>query len=328
MVKVLMLVPEERIAKFGAPGQIPEGWEPVYCLDMNDEQRLAAAGDAKYLYTGSVVDVSEQLIEGMPNLELIQAEGVGFDKIALDAAARRGIPVCNCAGTNAGAVAEQTIMLILAVQRFLVEGHRAVFEGRFTQCKNRVMQEDMVELADCHVGLVGLGNIAVETARRLKNFGCRISYWNRTPKPALEQELGIDYMELDELLKSCEVISLHTAATPETYHIICERTLGLMKPDAVLVNTSRGALVDEAALARALEEGRLGGAGLDVMEVEPLPLDSPLLHLSDEANRRLVLAPHLGGVSGASFRRQVEMSWANLRRFEAGERPLHIVNGV
>ncbi len=239
-VKVLMLVPPERIAKYGAPGQHPEDWELVYGLDMTDEQRLAAAGDADYLYTGSVVEVSTRLIEGMTKLRMIQAEGVGFERIDLAAAARRGIPVCNCAGTNAGAVAEQTVMLILAVQRFLVEGHHAVFQGRFMQCKNRVMQEDMVELADCHVGLVGLGNIAVETARRLRAFGCRISYWNRSPKPELERELGIDYLELDELLKGCDVISLHTAVAPETRHIICERTLGLMKPGAVLVITARG----------------------------------------------------------------------------------------
>ena len=327
MAKVLALVDERRVARFGKPGQIPGDWDVVYGLYMTDEERLAAAWDADYLYTISVVEVSAKLINGMPKLKLIQAEGVGFDKIDLEAANARKIPVCNCAGTNAGAVAEQTVMLILAVQRFLVEGHRAIFEDRYQETKNRVIRDEMVDLSDCHVGLVGLGNIAVETAKRLKPFGCRMSYWNRTPKPGLAEELGLDYLPLEELLRTCDVVSLHTAATAETRHIINEKTLSIMKPGAVLVNTARGALVDEAALARALESGRLGGAGLDVQEQEPVPMDNPLLHLSPEANRRLVLAPHLGGVTGTVFRRQVEMSWANLRRMERGERPIYIVNG-
>ena len=144
----------------------------------------------------------------------------------------------------------------------------------------------------------------------------------------LAEKLDLDYLPLEGLLRTCDVVSLHTAATAQTHHIINERTLALMKPGAVLVNTARGALVDENALAASLESGRLGGAGLDVQEREPMPLDNPLLHLSPEAARRLVLAPHLGGVTGIVFRRQVEMSWANLRRMEAGERPAHIVNGL
>ena len=328
MAKVLMLEEEWRMDCFGQPGQIPEGWEVVWGLEMSDEERLSVAGDADYLYTSSVVEVSGRLIRGMPNLKLIQAEGVGFDKIDLPAATARKIPVCNCAGTNAVAVAEQTVMLILAVQRYLVEGHRAIFENRYMREKNRIIRENMVELSQCHVGLVGLGNIAVETAKRLRAFGCRISYWNRSPKPELAEKLDLDYLPLEELLRTCDVVSLHTAATAQTHHIINERTLALMKPGAVLVNTARGALVDENALAASLESGRLGGAGLDVQEQEPMPLDNPLLHLSPEAARRLVLAPHLGGVTGIVFRRQVEMSWANLRRMEAGERPAHIVNGL
>lgn len=328
MTKVLVLVEAERIARFGGASWIPEGWEIIYGLSMTDEERLAAAGDADYLYTGSTVTVSRALIQGMPNLRLIQAEGVGFDKIDLKAAADRGIPVCNCAGTNAGAVADQTVMLILAVQRFLVASHLAVFQDRYMATKERIIQEDMVELSDCRVGLVGLGNIAVETAKRLKPFGCRVSYWNRTPKPELAAELGADYLPLEELLKTCDVVSLHTAATAETRHIINEKTLALMKPDAVLVNTARGALVDEAALARALESGKLGGAGLDVQEQEPMQMDNPLLQLPPEAARRLVLAPHLGGVTGATFRRQVKMAWGNLCRVERGEAPIYVVNGI
>jgi phosphoglycerate dehydrogenase-like enzyme len=328
MAKVLVLADPRRVSRFGKPGQIPADWEVVYGMELTDEQRLAAAGDADYLYTISVVEVSGALIKGMPNLKLIQAEGVGFDKVDLAAATARGIPVCNCAGTNAGAVAEQTVLLILAVQRFLVEGHRAVLEGRYQQTKNRIIRDEMVELANCHVGLVGLGNIAAETAKRLRPFGCAISYWNRTPRPDRAAELGVDYLPLRELLSTCDVVSLHVAATADTRHLINADTLALMKPGAVLVNTARGALVDEAALAAALEGGRLGGAGLDVQAQEPVPPDSPLCRLSSEAARRLVLSPHLGGVTGSVFRCQVEMSWANLRRMDRGERPWNVVNGL
>ncbi len=328
MAKVLVLVEKARFDLYGRPGQIPGDWEIVYGLNLSDADRLAAAWDADYLYTGSLVDISEELIAGMPNLKLIQAEGVGYERIPLASAAARGIPVCNCAGSNAGAVADQAVLLILAVQRFLVDSQNAVFEDRYLQTKRRVMLEDMAELCDCHVGLVGLGRIAEETAKRLRPFGCRISYWSRTRKPEQESQLSIDYLPLDDLIACCDVVSLHTAATPETWHLMDAAALSRMKQGAILINTARGSLVDETALAEELESGHLGGAGLDVQAQEPMHPDNPLLHLSPDAARRLILSPHIGGVTGSAFRRQIEMSWHNLRRVEAGERPVDIVNGV
>ena len=254
---------------------------------------------------------------------------MAFDRIDLAAARDRGIYVCNNKGCNAGAVAEQAILLMLMLLRRALEGDRAVREGRQMEMKERCMVEGLTELSACKVGLVGFGDIARAAAERLAPFGCELYYYTKHRRtPEEERKYGITYLPLEELAERSDIVSLHCAVNDETRGMVDDALLRRMKPTAYLINTARGDLVDNDALRRALTEGRIAGAGLDTLAPEPVPADHPLVTLPPEIQRRVVLAPHLGGITEASFRRAHAHMWRNAQRLAAGERPDSIVNGL
>lgn len=292
-----------------------------------DNEILDAAADADFIVADAVSPVSAALMSSMPNLKLVHSEGVAYNAIDVDAARAQNVIVCNNAGVNAGAVAEQAILLMLACLRHMPEGDAAVRTGRQIQVKERLMVEGIRELGDCKVGLVGLGAIAKETARRLRPFGCEIVYWNRSRKSDdVERELGVSYLPLDELARTCDVVSLHVPVTPETENLVDAAFLASMKDDAVLINTARGEIVDQVALAAALEAKTIGAAGLDTLSPEPVPIDHPLAQLSNEAAYRVVLSPHIGGVTAGMFRRAWRTIWENVERVSVGETPINVVS--
>ena len=293
----------------------------------SDEDLLSLASDADFLMADAISPVSVRLIEGMPRLKLIHSEGVAFNRIDCAAAAERGIPVCNNAGVNAGAVAEQTILLMLSCLRDLLAGDAAVRAGRQIQKKERMMVEGFRELGDCKVGFVGFGAIAQATASRLANWGCEMIYNKRTPLNA-EQEarLGVSYASLDELLESCDIVSLHVPVTPETTHMANADFFSRMKPGAILINTARGEIVDQEALVDALECGRVSAVGLDTLDPEPVQLDNPLLNVPAALAHRIVLSPHIGGVTEGMFYRAHRTIWENIARVLSGEAPNNQVN--
>ena len=174
--------------------------------------RDRAGWDADVILADAISEVSAQVIGDMPNLKMIHSEGVAYNKIDLNAASERKIYVCNNKGGNAGAVAEQTILLILGLLRTIIPGHEAVLEGNQIARKEKLMVSGITDLADCTVGLLGMGDIAKETAKRLHSFGCRCVYYSRNRKSAqMEEELCVTYKPLDELLSMCDIISLHMA---------------------------------------------------------------------------------------------------------------------
>ena len=257
----------------------------------------------------------------------MHSEGVAFNAIDVAAARERGVIVCNNAGVNAGSVAEQAILLMLACLRHMPEGDAAVRNGRQIAVKERLMVEGIKELGDCKVGLVGLGAIAVETAKRLHAFGSEILYWNRNRRSEeVERSLGVSYLPLDELARTCDIVSIHVPVTPETTDLVDAEFLASMKNDAVLVNTARGEIVDQTALAEALERGTIAAAGLDTLSPEPVPADHPLATLSEAAALRVVLSPHIGGVTEGMFRRAWRTIWENIDRLAQGETPINIVS--
>ena len=292
-----------------------------------DDEIIAEVADADFIAADAVSPVSERLVNALPSLKLIHSEGVAYNAIDLEAARARGIDVCNNAGVNAGAVAEQAILLMLACLRHVREGDRAVRNGRQIKVKERLMVEGIRELRDCKVGLVGFGAIAVETAKRLGAFGCEVFYWNRNRRStAVESDLNVSYLPLQELAETCDIVSIHLPVTPDTENLVDERFLASMKPDAVLVNTARGEIVDQVALAAALEAGGIGAAGLDTLSPEPVPADHPLAQLSPEAADRTVLSPHIGGVTQGMFRRAWTTIWENIERVSRCEKPVNVVN--
>lgn len=294
----------------------------------NDEV-VTAMPEAEVLLVDAIATVDADLIERLPRLKLINSEGVGFDKIDLVCAREHGVYVCNNHGMNAGAVAEQTILLMLGLLRGVIEGDAAVRDGRQIDIKMRGMREGITDLADCTIGLVGLGAIGQATAARLKAFGCRVLYTGRSRKDAeLETRLGVEYLPLEEMLPLCDFVSLHCAVTPETRGLVDEAFLARMRLGAFLINTARGEIVDNAALVDALVEGRLGGAGLDVVYPEPVLPDNPLVNLPPTAARKVLFSPHVGGITTGSMRRGQAHMWENIARVERGERPDCVVNGL
>lgn len=294
----------------------------------NDEV-IAAMPDAEVLLVDAISPVTADLIERLPRLRLINSEGVAFDKIDLACAAEHGVYVCNNQGMNAGAVAEQTILLMLGLLRGVVAGDTAVRAGRQIDAKMRGMREGITDLADCTVGLVGLGRIGQATAARLRAFGTRVLYTSRTRKDAaLEHELGVSHAPLPELLAASDFVSIHCAVTPQTTRMVDRAFLQAMRPDAYLINTARGEIVDNDALAWALENGVIAGAGLDTVYPEPVTCDNVLLNLSEKASANVLFSPHVGGITTGSMRRGQAHMWDNVARIERGERPTCIVNGL
>jgi phosphoglycerate dehydrogenase-like enzyme len=234
--------------------------------------------------------------------------------------------VCNNKGINADAVAEQTILLMLGLLRRAIVCDCAVRRGKQIEQKEKFIVEGIRELSDCRVGLVGLGDIAKAVALRLSAFGCEVFYWNRRPKDQeTEKRYCVSFLPLDELVRTCDIISLHVPVTPETTGMVDAAFLGAMKRDALLINTARGDLVDNGALCSALCEGTLGGAGLDTIAPEPVLADHPLLHLPGSAAERLIFSPHIGGVTGTVFRRAHKNIWKAFEAVANGETPQNIV---
>ena len=329
-VKILILGAQARYDKYLPHLPFIRQQELVFRdKDTPVEQLLAHDADADIVFADAITPVPAELINGMPHLKLVHSEGVAYDKIDLAAARERGVYVCNNKGCNAGAVAEQAIMLMLMLLRRELSGDRAVREGRQMEVKERCMTEGIRELSDCRVGLVGFGDIARATAERLAPFGCEIYYYTKHRRDREEEaRCGVTYTTLEELAASCDIISLHCAVTEETRNMVDEDFLARMKPTAYLVNTARGELVDNQALRKALMEGKLAGAGLDTLAPEPVTADNPLVTMPSPACDRVVLAPHLGGITEASFRRSHLHMWRNAERIADGHRPDNIVNGM
>jgi phosphoglycerate dehydrogenase-like enzyme len=252
-------------------------------------------------------------------LKLVQLMSAGYDRFNLDGARAARLPVAVNGGANAIAVAEHAVMLMLASMKHLHALDAAVRAGRWRGAAAGVGR--VHELFGSTVGIVGMGRIGREVARRLVGWSVTIVYYDPLRLRAeLEQELGVRYMELDQLLRTADAVTVHVPLNATTRHLIDAESLSLMKPSAVLVNTARGGLVDEEALASALREGRLLGAGLDVLSQEPPAADHPLLELSN-----VVLSPHTAGPTWESYPRRFANCFANIERVQRGEKPLWVV---
>jgi len=240
--------------------------------------------------------ISADLIAGCPKLRVIARTGVGFDAVDLDAATRRKIAVTITPGTNHESVAEHAFALLLGVARRIVADDRAVRAGRW----DRLI---LTPLRGKTLGLVGLGRIGRAMVPRARAFGMTVLAYDPIADPDFDHRAGIVRKSLDDLLAEADVLSLHLPLTPATRDLIDDRRLALMKPSAILINTARGGLVDEAALHRALTEGRLAGAGLDVFQNEPPEPGNALLQLEN-----VVATPHVAGIDRTAMDEMAEMA--------------------
>jgi phosphoglycerate dehydrogenase-like enzyme len=326
--KIVSTVPRSRFELFKV--EIPDQWEVDFVdYPLPEEALIEALRDADFLLVGSVHHVSSAVIHAAPSLKMIHTEGVGFDKVDVEAARAVGLPVCNNRAVNNVSVAEHTIGLILAALKRMVYSDREIKRGDFTAVQTQLRTEGIHELRHQHVGLVGCGAIGQEVARMLGVFGCKVSYFDTyRPSPERERALNISYLELDDLLAQCDIVSLHVPVLPDTVNIINARALGLMKDHAILVNTSRGELIDQPAAASALESGRLGALAIDTLAPEPPAEDHPFLTLTPDAADRLIITPHVAGTTAEAFTRMLQWVIADFQEILAGRLPDRVCNGV
>jgi D-3-phosphoglycerate dehydrogenase len=258
-----------------------------FASSYDDAHQMGLARDAEVLFAGWAA-VPKPMIEHARKLKFIQKFGIGYDRIDIEAARERGIGVAITAGSNAAPVSELTIGLMLAVYRRIAHVDRALREGRWLKSE---MREVCFQLAGKTVGIFGFGNIGRKVAQRLLGFECKVIYFDaQRGDAATEARLQATYVSRDELFSQSDVLSLHAPLLAETANAVNAATIATMKDGAILINTARGELVDEAALMAALASGKLRGAGLDAFATEPLPAGHPLLTLD-----QVVVTPHIGG---------------------------------
>ena len=284
-------------------------WLSISVVSEDDKETFAREMLDADVLLHILEPVTAAVIAGAPRLKFIQKVGAGLNTIDLDAAAAHGVAVANMPGVNAPPVAEVTLMLMLAVLRRAATLDAATRAGRGWSI-DRTLYDQVGELRGRTVGFVGFGAIPRLVAPACEALGCTVIYHATAPKP----ELPWEFVALPELLRRSDVVSLHVPLVPETAQLINRETLATFKPGAVLINTARGGLVDEAALVEALTSGRLRGAGLDVFAVEPVAPDNPLLALDN-----VVVLPHAGWLTPEMLSRALGIAVENCRRLLAGE---------
>lgn len=308
------------------PGDLD--WSPLAALGdlaVHDrtplEQVVERAADAEIVLTNKVV-LGRELLGRLPRLRYIGVLATGYNVVDLEAARERGIPVTNVPAYSTPAVAEMVFALLFELTRQV--GHHAalVREGRWSASPDFCFQDrPQVELAGKTFGVVGFGAIGRRVARIGEAFGLRMLAHTRHPERYRECPEGaqVEFVDLDALFERSDIVSLHCPLTQETERLVNARRLERMKPTACLLNTGRGLLVDEAALADALNAGRIAGAGLDVLSLEPPPADNPLL-----TARNCIITPHIAWATRDSRERLLNTAAANIRAFLEG-RPQNVV---
>lgn len=283
------------------------------------EELLARVSESHALLCLLSDRVDAEALDASPRLKVVSSYAVGVDNIDIEAATERGICVCNTPDVLTDATADLAWALLTAAARRIPESDRFVREGRWTSWGPKLMLGQPI--AGRTLGIVGMGRIGAATARRGAGFGMPILYTGRRPNPEAEQALGARFVDLDTLLRESDFVSLHVPLTPETRSMIGRDQISLMKPTAVLVNTARGSVVDQAALTEALREGRIFAAGLDVFAIEPIPQTDPLLNLPN-----VVVAPHIGSADIPAREEMARRAAQAIVDVMAGRQPAHLVN--
>jgi glyoxylate reductase len=280
---------------------------------------LSKVRDADGLLCLLTDKIDAELLDTGSKLKVVSQMAVGYDNIDVPACTSRGIPVGNTPGVLTETTADLAFALLLATARRVVEADHVTRNGDWKTWSP--MQLTGPDVHHATIGIVGMGRIGYEVARRAAGFQMRILYSKRTPHVEAERDFGAEHVSLDELLAQSDFVSLHTPLSPETKHQISTPQLAKMKPTAMLINTARGPIVDQKALYEALVAGTIAAAGIDVFEVEPVPLSEPLLTLPN-----VVALPHIGSASIATRTKMAVLAAENLVAGLRGEPLPHQVN--
>jgi len=335
--KVLMADPPSPTYLGWMKDRLPEGLDLMAPEAPDDEALLDLVREADFLVCRRRA-IGREIIQAGKKLKLIQTFGMTRENVDLAAAKEAGIPVSGMPLAGCMVVADLAMTLLLALSKNLLRAHQSTvnaeyqalgLEPKLTSQSSHAfqwmqMQESMLEVFVKTLGIVGLGEIGIELAKRARAFNMTILYYKRRRlSDEAERELGVHYRSLDDLLRESDFVSLNVPHTEETNKLIGQRELALMKPSAFLINTCRGGVVDGDALYKALSSKAIAGAGLDVFREEPLPANSPLLKLDN-----VILTPHIGGGSGEpNLHKEIRDVLANVARVARGEEPQYILSG-
>lgn len=288
-----------------AQAVLPQDIEITYYdTRVLDTDTLISRGRDADILAVSNLPLNGDVINGCKNLKLLAVAFTGVDHIALDVCRQRGITVCNCAGYSTAAVADLVFGMVVALYRNLIACNETV--------RRQGTKDGLIgfELEEKTFGIIGTGAIGLRVASIAQAFGCRVLAYSRTQKNVP----GVTYTDLETLLKTSDIVSLHTPLTPETRGLIGAKELASMKPSAILINTARGPVVDSAALADALNSGKIAGAGIDVFEMEPpVPEDHPLLNA-----KNLIATPHVAFATKEALVKRAAIVFDNIDRWLKG----------
>lgn len=298
----------------------PEGFDLQFWAEMDKAEQENSLERANYLLVATE-KIGGEILSHAKQVKFIQKTGIGVDNIDLEAANKFNLPVANTPGANSTGVAELTILYILALYRKLPLLNKETKSGKWLMWE---LRPSSFEMEGKTHGFIGFGNIGREAARRSRAFGTNIIYYDQFQAPTeIERELDAAYLPLEEVLKSSDIVSLHIPYLPETKGLIGARELQMMKPNAVLINVSRGGIVEEKALSEALTNEVIAGAGVDVWESEPVDRDNPLLKLEN-----VIASPHIGAGTRDTLKRVLKMAFNNIEKVESGKGPDYVVNDV
>lgn len=295
----------------------PEGWTTdVIDAGLPQDEQNARLVDADFIlvYRSKLTDEG---LRGATKARLVQLLAAGYDSMNLRLMRDLEVPCANNGGANSYAVADHTVMLMLSLYKQLLVSDDSTRDGRWNQ---PVTGTNTFEMAEKVVGIIGIGNIGKKVAKRVQAFDAVAQSFDLFPMPDEQaRELNITQVSLEELCRTSDIITCHTPLTGDTRHIINAERLAMMKPSAVVINTSRGPVVDEPALIEALQQGKIAGAGLDVFEKEPVDPGNPLLKMDN-----VVVTPHTAGTTWNTWFRRAQFAYENMARVWNGEAPLAI----
>lgn len=264
--------------------------------------------------------IDPEVFNAAPKLKIVSQLAVGFDNIDIAEATRRGIYVTNTPEVLTDTTADFAWALLMAIARRVAEADKYVRTGKWKVSWHPAMLSGR-DIYGATIGIIGAGRIGYAVAKRAKGFDMRVLFYDVIPRPEMEKDFRAKKVDLDTLLKESDFVSVHVPLMKETHHLVNAQKLSLMKKTAYLINNSRGPVVDEKALYEALRKGQIAGAGLDVFEQEPTPVDNPLLKLDN-----VVVAPHISSASLETRAKMSEMVAENLVAFFEGKRPPNLVN--
>ena len=317
-IKIVFSPPLPKTVMDIARGMVPAGFE-LDVLEREDPRFAQAIREAEYFLGFARGAMGPDFYRAAPRLKLVQLISAGYDRLDVEAARQARVPVANNGGANSVAVAEHTMMLILAVYKRLAWQHNNVVAGKWRV--GDFGEPRVYELAGKTLGIVGLGTIGKKVARRAPAFDMQVQYYDIVRlSEDQEDALGVRFTLFPELLRTSDVVSLHVPLNASTRNMIGAREFALMKDIAILINTCRGPVVDEAALYQALTTRQIAGAGLDVMVQEPPVADHPLLKLDN-----IIITPHMAGPTWENWVKAFRNGLDNIQRVAAGRSPLWVI---